>query len=273
MNISAADDIISTFPVTPNAAPQAGETCLVFKGDGDHVEISSAPALSPATTGALAISAWMRPDALNFPAWEGSGYVYWLGKGQTAGDSGDQEYALRIYNRDNTREKPPRPNRLSGYLFNSSGGLGVGSYFQDELAAGVWIHVVFCVDGRSTSIYRDGAFRRCDQYQPGGDSRCARHFDPGTHVPLFIQPRSGPAPLRLGTKDARSSFFAGAISRVRLWNRALSASQVANLYLADELSRDGLVAEYLLDEGHGSAAGDTAGAHPGTIHGADWGTA
>lgn len=256
-----------------SAAPKPGETCLVFKGNGDYVEVPSAPALSPATTGAIAISAWMRPDALNFPVWEGSGYVYWLGKGQASGDSGDQEYALRIYNRDNTRERPPRPNRMSGYLFNPSGGLGVGSYFQDELARGVWIHVVFCADGQATCIYRDGVFRRCDQYQPGGDSRCARHFDPGTHVPLFIQPRSGPAPLRVGTKDARSSFFTGAISRVRLWNRALSADEVAKLHFADEFSRDTLVAEYLLNEGHGSAAGDTAGAHPGLIHNAEWGTA
>jgi hypothetical protein len=245
----------------------------VFKGNGDYVEIPRAPALSPATTGALAISAWMRPDVLNFPVSEGSGYVYWLGKGQISGDSGDQEYALRIYNRDDTREKPPRPNRMSGYLFNPSGGLGVGSYFQDELTAGAWIHVVFCVDGRATSIYRDGAFRKCDQYQPGGDSRCARHFDPGTHVPLFIQPRPGSAPLRVGTKDAHSSFFAGAISRVRLWNRSLSASEIAKLYSNDELSRDGLVAEFLLDEGRGSATRDTAGAHTGAIHAAEWGTA
>jgi hypothetical protein len=259
--------------VALNAARKPGETCLVFNWKGDYVEIPSAPALSPATTGALAISAWIRPDVLNFPISEGSGYVYWLGKGEIYGASGNQEYALRIYNRDNTEEKPPRPSRMSGYLFNSSGGLGVGSSFQDELTPGAWIHVVFSADGRATSIYRDGTFRRCDQYQPAGDSRCTRHFDPGTHVPLFIQPQSELAPLRIGTKDARSSFFAGAISRVRLWNRALSPSQVAKLYLADEHPRNGLVAEYLFNEGHGTEAGDTAGAHAGVVHGGDWGTA
>jgi hypothetical protein len=253
-----------------NGGPKPGEACLVFGGTGGYVEIPSHPALSPATTGSLTISAWMRPDTLNFPQSEGSGYVYWLGKGQTSGESGDQEFALRMYNLDNTREKPPRPNRVSGYLFNPNGGLGVGSYFQDEVAPGIWIHVVFSADGRATSIYRDGAFRRCDQYKPGGEMRCAGHFDPGTHEPLIIRPQYGRAPLRIGTKDARSSFFAGSVAKVRLWNRALSVDEAANLYVADKLSRDGLVAEYLLNEGQGSVARDTAGSRDGEIHGAKW---
>src|SRR5579864_4271083 len=253
--------------------PKPGETCLVFNGDGQYVEIPSHPDLSPAKTGAFTLSAWMRADALNFPRSEVSGYVYWLGKGEDSGAAGDQEFALRMYNHDHTREKPPRPNRISGYLFNPSGGLGVGSFFQDELAPGTWIHVVFSADGRATSIYRDGAFRRCDQYQPGGEPRCARHFDPGTHVPLIIQPQYGRAPLRIGTKDARSSFFAGAISKVRLWNRALSPSEVSGLYSSDDGPRAGLVAEFLFNEGAGVAVHDTAGSHHGEIHGAAWGAA
>jgi len=259
--------------MSAHSGPKPGDICLVFGGDGDYIEVPSHPDLSPGKTGAMTISAWLRPDTLNFSKYEGSGYVYWLGKGQNTGDSGDQEYALRIYNRDNTREKPPRPNRISGYLFNPSGGLGVGSYFQDELEPGVWIHVVFCADGRVTAIYRDGGFRRCDQYQPITDSPCAPHFDPGAHVPLIVQPKSGSAPLRIGTKDARHSFFAGAVSRVRLWNRALTADEVTRLFTADKFSHEGMVAEYLLNEGKGLVAGDSASTHPGEIHGAKWSVA
>jgi len=134
-------------------------------------------------------------------------------------------------------------------------------------------HVVFCADGRVTAIYRDGGFRRCDQYQPITDSPCAPHFDPGAHVPLIVQPKSGSAPLRIGTKDARHSFFAGAVSRVRLWNRALTADEVTRLFTADKFSHEGMVAEYLLNEGKGLVAGDSASTHPGEIHGANWSTA
>ena len=79
---------------------------------------------------------------LNFPRWAETGYVYWLRKG----GSGEQELAFRMYNRDNTSETPPRPNRISVYTFNPEGGLGVGSYFQDTLQEGSWIFVVGVAD-------------------------------------------------------------------------------------------------------------------------------
>jgi hypothetical protein len=40
--------MISTSPVALSAAPKPGETCQVFKGNGDSAEIPYTPALSPA---------------------------------------------------------------------------------------------------------------------------------------------------------------------------------------------------------------------------------
>jgi hypothetical protein len=60
--------------------------------------------------------------------------VHWLGKGEGAGDSGHHEWVFRIYNRNCTAENPPRPNRISFYIFDPGGRKGVGSYFQDSLA-------------------------------------------------------------------------------------------------------------------------------------------
>lgn len=114
-----------------NAAPRQGDVYLRFNGQDSFVEIPSIADYSIATTGELAVAAWIRPDTLN--CWERTGYVHWLGKGEGAGDGGRQEWVFRIYNRDHTTENPPRPNRISFYVFNPDGRLGVGSYFQDTL--------------------------------------------------------------------------------------------------------------------------------------------
>jgi hypothetical protein len=45
------------------------------------------------------------------------------------GTDGKQEYAMRMYSYSNS-EKPPRPNRISAYVFNLAGGKGAGAYFQ-----------------------------------------------------------------------------------------------------------------------------------------------
>jgi len=49
---------------------------------------------------------------------------------------------------------PPRPNRISFYVFNPEGGEGVGSYFQDTLHQGRWIFVVGVADSTRTYMYR-----------------------------------------------------------------------------------------------------------------------
>jgi hypothetical protein len=84
-----------------------------------------------------------------------------------------------------------------------------------------------------------------------------------------IEPRAGRAPLRLGTKDL-GSFFKGGMTRVRLWNRALHASEISGLYTADAAPRVGLVAEFLLNSDTGTAAFDTAQGNHGGIVNATW---
>jgi hypothetical protein len=70
--------------------------------------------------------------------------------------------------------------------------------------------------------------------------------------------------LRIATRDF-NSFFLGAIREVRVWNRALTASEVQLVY-ANTIPQDGLVAEYRLDYG---IAPDTVGLHDGQIIGGE----
>src|SRR5262252_5199678 len=90
---------------------------LVFDGEDDYIEIADDADFSVATTGQLTISASIRPDVLTFPAFQSTGYVHWMGKGE----AGQYEWTFRMYN-ENTTDVPPRSNRISFYVFNSDGG-------------------------------------------------------------------------------------------------------------------------------------------------------
>lgn len=227
-----------------------------FSGNGAYIEVPSSRGFSVSRQG-LTVSAWMRPDALRFPKSEGSGYVNWMGKGTGS----QQEWTFRMYNRTNA-ENPPRPNRISFYVFNPDGGLGVGSYFEDRVTPGQWILVTGVADGQRTYIYKNGKYRRCDQYQGTPRDGCQGH-------PETIRPQPGDAPLRMGTRDLRS-FFAGGLAEVRIWDRALDAAEIKLLYETGEVAKRGLVAEWKLNEGRGAIAHDSAHGSDGRMVGAEW---
>lgn len=213
---------------------------LLFDGASTYIEVPDSADFSVATNGAISISAWFRPDVLVFPNEEGEGYIHWLGKGER----GAQEWVFRMYGQDNTAG---RENRISFYVFNKEGHIGVGSYVQEPVQAGTWIHIAGVADGTQTHIYKNGALKRSDTYA-------------GT-----ITPQHAAAPLRIGTRDF-ASFFLGSIREVRIWNRALSEDDVASLFNGD-VPPDGLVAEYLLAS---DVAPDTAASHNGTIVSGTW---
>ncbi len=247
-----------------DAAPQRGEVYLGSNGIDNYVEILSSDDFSVSTAGELTVSAWLRPDVLNFPFAEGTGYVHWLGKG----DTGQQEWTFRIYRRKNT-DTPPRPNGISFYVFNPEGGFGVGNYFQDPVLKGGWIHVVGVAGSDQTYICKDGSYRRCDTYRGPATGGCPIHTQADSSDQLEIDPQGGPAPLRIGTRDF-GSFFKGGIRKVRIWNRAIQKGEIQALFASDTVPQDGLVAEYLLDRNTDRRAADTADGHDGLIFGAAW---
>jgi hypothetical protein len=193
------------------------EHAAVFDGLDDYVEIVDHPDHSIATTGELTVVARIRPDSLDMPAQERTGYVHWLGKGVP----GEDEWTFRMYQRGNSEG---RANRISCYAFDldaRAGGtrFGIGSHFQDELAPGQWLLVAGAWDATRVSIYRDGVLRDSDlldQSAGGGPT---------------ITPEHGDAPLRIGTRDF-NSFFQGAISRVAIFNRRLADGEQAALQTA-----------------------------------------
>jgi hypothetical protein len=228
----------------------SGAAFLHFDGTQSYIEIPDSPDFSLSTTGSLTVSAWIRPETLTFPTTEGKGvdlskaYIHWLGKGE----AGQQEWVFRMYSSENS---VGRANRISFYVFNPAGHIGIGSYYQDPnhpIQTGVWIHVLGAADTEKTYLYFNGQLAHQNVFQGQ------------------IQPERGQAPLRIGTRDF-NSYFQGEIRQVRLWNRILTDSEIASLYTSDSVPQAGLVAEYLLTQ---DIAPDTRGEHNGEIVAGTW---
>ena len=189
-----------------------GDPVAVFDGVTQYLEVPDANDLSVTSRGELTIEAWIRPDTLQFRAQERAGYVHFLGKGVR----GQHEYVARMYSKVNGEN---RPNRISGYAFNLTGGLGSGSYFQQVVRIGEWILVDIVINTRNVSaayptgyvkIYRNGELK---------DTTRLDQFD--------VVPGNGTAPFRVGTRDF-GSYFQGAIGKVALYLHELTPERIAS---------------------------------------------
>lgn len=194
-----------------NVQYTAGKVGMAATFNGqNYLEIPDSDSLSPATYGErITIAFWMNPATFNFTG-ENEGYVNFLGKGV----SGQHEWTFRVYN-STAQDGGSRAKRVSFYAFNLSGGLGAGSYFQDDLATNEWIFVTGVIDGANTHIYKNGVERDSDPLSG-----------------YSIQMGNGTAPVRVGTRDG-ASYFQGSIDNVRIYNRALSTAEINQLYQAD----------------------------------------
>jgi len=179
-------------------------------------EVANQRSFSQPTSGkGLTVEVWMRPDALEFTT-EEEGYIHWLGKGE----SDRHEWALRFY-----RKSSERPNRISAYIWNPSGGLGAGAYFQDVVETKKWLHIVATYDpGDKTnpmagvSIYKNGQLRMSPSTSPAARYK---QYD--------ILPAQGTAPLRFGTRDLKT-FLVGALDEVAIYPRVLSSTEILAHY-------------------------------------------
>lgn len=176
-----------------------------FNGIDQYIEVPDNDQFSISNTGRLSVSVWMRSDVLDFPQDENN-YIHWMGKGV----SNQQEWHLRMYNLDDIE----RPNRTSCYVFNLAGGLGSGSYVQESVAVGEWIHIVAVYDfpNNTIKLYKNGILKDTDFF-----------------TDYNVIPENGTAPLRFGTRDF-NSYYQGAIDDVRFYNRVLTDLEITELY-------------------------------------------
>jgi Concanavalin A-like lectin/glucanases superfamily len=111
-------------------------------------------------------------------------------------------------------------------------------------------HVVYTYDGKYERIYVNGE-KQIELPKTGAIAVSA-------------------ADRWIGRGHDSTYYFNGKIFTTRIYNRALTAQEVAANYNG-QVTRDGLVGEWLFQEGQGTTAYDTSGnGNHGTIYGATW---
>ena len=242
-------------PGTAGSLPN-GDHAYVFNGTTQYCETPDADSLSVLVTGTGGTGvgtyeAWIRPDVLTFPDEESDGYVYWGGKGTTS----QYEFVHRMYGADNTAG---RENRISGYAFNLSGGLGDGAYWETPggETAGTWLHYTLVINFANTSA----------KYPNGYVTIYRNAVNTNIQTLAGITPGNGTAPLRIGTRDF-TSYFEGAIGKYAIYNYELTPAQVAAHYNAMLTGSSGPAQASGGANVTGTAAPVAVAAHGGTAAG------
>jgi hypothetical protein len=203
---------------------------LDFDGSNDYVSIPHDPALN--ITGDITIAAWVNFTRIG----EYEGIVTkCVGVG---GQNVPFEFRTR-----------PHMSPLTFLRADASGHERVYSSYIAEL--GEWHHVLVRVENKVPDFYVDGIIT-----------------GKGADVVFTKTPTGNTNPVLIGRRDD-GLYFDGSIDDVRIYDRALSALEIMELYVPAE---SGPIAHWKLDEGTGSVAYDSAGTNDGTIYGADWTT-
>jgi len=154
-----------------------------------------------------------------------------------------------------------------GYHFNMSyfqGGVGFSAWISTTGSnffvaegttvpqKGIWYHVVHVYDGSNIFIYLNGI-------QDGIAAQTGSMYSSSTDN-FYIG------------KDGDGNNVNALMDDVRLYNAALTATQVSNLYYGIEPPTTNLVSRWNFDEGSGTTANDSVGSNNGTITGATYST-
>ncbi|CAF1574370.1 unnamed protein product [Rotaria magnacalcarata] len=108
-------------------------------------------------------------------------------------------------------------NRIGGYAFNLSGGLGAGRYFHDNITVGQRIFYILSINTVNVSSnYPTG----CTQIFKNGIER-----DLDSLLGYSIVSQNGKAPMHIGTRQLQSC-FKGAIGKVAVFDYELNSKQM-----------------------------------------------
>jgi Concanavalin A-like lectin/glucanases superfamily len=204
-----------------------------FDGElGSSLEIDSDSKYSQPNANALTVAAWICPLALDYAQTAGAEdqYVYLLEK--AVAPSTDVEWAVRFYNKTN----PTRHSRLSFYTFNlgSAPGEGNGSYMEYGVSAndetpielGKW---VFVVGEAESYISSTDLTTGCILWKQSVE---AKRVPQDKYGHYRVEPQSGSGAITIG--GTQETAFKGSIAHVVIWNRLLSATEIASIWSEGE---------------------------------------
>jgi concanavalin A-like lectin/glucanase superfamily protein len=210
-----------------------GDQAADFDGATQYLKVPSRTTLSIPTTRNLTVEAWYRPDVLEFPnSVRPDGFVMVLGKCIEYAPT--CEWGLRMYNATTNQG---RASRLSAYVFNPTGNLGAGAFWQPAsgvIKAGMWLHVVgeYTTQGQPSGCPANLDYPgSIDIWVNGIRWDAAAHRPTGCmDQPGFeVRPQANSSPLLIGTM-ALDSWFKGVVAKVTIYDYLLSQTQINKHY-------------------------------------------
>jgi Concanavalin A-like lectin/glucanases superfamily len=223
--LAPADGV--SLAVVPFGASQAP----YFDGElGSVLTIDSDLKYSHAFANALSVAAWICPLALDNAHTAGTAdrFVHFVEK--AVGPSTNVEWALRLYNQTN----PNRHSRLSFYTFNlgSPAGEGNGAFMEAGVSAndetpieiGKWVFVVGQAEPWISATDRSTG---CILWKQAIE---AKRIAADKYGDFNVHPHDGSGPITVG--GTQTTGFKGAIAHFAIWNRLLSAAEIASIWTA-----------------------------------------
>jgi hypothetical protein len=219
----------------PNWTTGVLDGALDFNGVDDYVLVNDDPSLDGMD--ALTLSAWVKTPG------GGTGGVISKFNHQNGVDT-DDSYGLRVLDTGKVD------------LLYKIGSTYVHTHSVPTVTDDSWHHIVGVYTGSAGRIYIDGNEVPLSRDDP----------DPGGPVNESTDDLLIGCVKKMGSLE---QFFNGKIDNVRIYDRALYAGEIQQLY---EQQLPAPIAHWKLDEGGGIVAYDSVGTNHGVVYGPNWTT-
>ena len=226
-------------------------SALDFDGTNDHVTLGGQSAFNGNT---FTIETWFRRDGTGVATGTSGttpglvSVIPLVTKGRTGGTAQIVNWFLGI---------DTATNRIAADFETAADDVNHGLMGTTTLVTGTWYHAAATYDGATFRVYLNGVQENAAAVAGG----------PGTGS-------THPAALgtALDTTGATGGFFNGVLDEVRIWNVARSAAEIAAARNLELTSGTGLTARYGLNEGTGTAVGNSVvgGVNGLAVNGPTW---
>ena len=220
--------------MTANAFGQAGN-CLDFDGTDDYVALTSSNSILSGTT--FSIEAWIKTSTKHGTVVD-QGRIVSLNRSS----GGDYDGAVVIY----------VENDILGFAFYDntpgSGGYRNIQTTNSSYYNGTWHHIAVTHDGTTYTVYFNGV-------------------SVNTNTQAISNSPFGSDSAFIGSRGWRDRFFQGQIDEVRIWNVALTQTEIRErMHREISGSETNLVAYYQFNQSYGTTASDAVGINHGTLY-------